>query len=252
SHMGFVMLGMFAFNHQGVQGSILQMVNHGLSTGGLFLVVGLIYDRRHTRLISELGGLSRQMPVYATFFAIIMFASMGLPGLNGFIGEFLILIGAFQVRWWWGAFAVTGIVLGAAYMLWLYQRTMFGEITKEENKTLQDLDAREVATLVPIVILCFWIGLYPAPFLKAMEASVTNVIQIVETGSAGKALGAKQATGQSGNPAIRQSGNQETGQPRNSEPRIAKLPSRQVAKSLGSRPPILAAGYPALDPKDVR
>ncbi len=140
SHMGFVMLGMFAFNAQGVQGSLLQMINHGLSTGGLFLIVGLIYDRRHTRQIAELGGLSKQMPIYATLFAIIMFSSMGLPGLNGFIGEFLILVGAFRVGWWWGAFAVTGIVLGAAYMLWLYQRTMFGEITKEENKTLSDLE----------------------------------------------------------------------------------------------------------------
>jgi NADH-quinone oxidoreductase subunit M len=118
---------------------------------------------------------------------------MGLPGLNGFIGEFLILIGAFQVGWWWGAFAVTGIVLGAAYMLWLYQRTMFGEITKEENKTLPDLDAREIATLLPIIAFCFWIGLYPAPFLKAMETSVANVIRTVEQGSAGKAVQGKRA-----------------------------------------------------------
>ncbi len=193
SHMGFVMLGMFAFNDQGVQGSLLQMINHGLSTGGLFLIVGLVYDRRHTRLISELGGLSKQMPIYATLFAIIMLSSMGLPGLNGFIGEFLILLGAFRVSWWWGAFAVTGIVLGAAYMLWLYQRTMFGEITKDENKTLPDLDAREIATLIPIIAFCFWIGLYPAPFLRAMEASVTNVIQIVEKGSAAKAVQGKKA-----------------------------------------------------------
>jgi NADH-quinone oxidoreductase subunit M len=193
SHMGFVMLGMFAFNAQGVQGSLLQMINHGLSTGGLFLVVGLIYDRRHTRQIAELGGLSKQMPIYATLFAIIMFSSMGLPGLNGFIGEFLILIGAFRVSWWWGAFAVTGIVLGAAYMLWLYQRTMFGEITKDENKKLPDLDAREMATLLPIILFCFWIGLYPAPFLRAMEASVGNVLQIVEKGSAGKAVQGKKA-----------------------------------------------------------
>ncbi len=215
SHMGFVMLGMFAFNLQGVQGSILQMINHGLSTGGLFLVVGLIYDRRHTRLISELGGLSRQMPIFATLFAIIMFSSMGLPGLNGFIGEFLILIGAFQVRWWWGAFAVTGIILGAAYMLWLYQRTMFGEITKDENKTLPDLDAREMATLVPIIAFCFWIGLYPAPFLRPMEASVANLIQTVEKGAAGKAIGAKAAS--------------TTGQFGNQEPRIAESPNRLIA-----------------------
>ena len=240
SHMGFVMLGMFAFNPQGVQGSLLQMINHGLSTGGLFLVVGLIYDRRHTRLISELGGISRPMPVFATLFAIIMFASMGLPGLNGFIGEFLILLGAFQVRWWWGAFAVTGIILGAAYMLWLYQRTMFGEVTKEENKSLPDLDAREMATLLPIIAFCFWIGLYPAPFLKAMEASVANVIQTVEKGAAGKAVGAKQAaaTGQVGNPAhpggTRQSGNPAIGQSGNQEPQIAQSPDRQIA-ILGSR-----------------
>src|SRR3989304_2696013 len=117
SHMGFITLGMFALNAQGIQGSIIQMVNHGLSTGALFLIVGLIYDRRHTRLISELGGLSKQMPVYATLFAIIMLSSMGLPGLNGFVGEFLILLGAFQVNFVWAAFAVSGIVLGAAYML---------------------------------------------------------------------------------------------------------------------------------------
>jgi NADH-quinone oxidoreductase subunit M len=193
SHMGFVMLGMFAFNSQGVEGSLLQMINHGLSTGGLFLVVGLIYDRRHTRQIAELGGLSKQMPIYATLFAIIMFSSMGLPGLNGFIGEFLILIGAFRVSWVWGAFAVTGIVLGAAYMLWLYQRTMFGEITKDANKTLPDLDAREMATLLPIIAFCFWIGLYPVPFLRAMEASVANTIEIVEKGSAAKAVQPKRA-----------------------------------------------------------
>ena len=232
SHMGFIMLGMFAFNAQGVQGSLLQMINHGLSTGGLFLIVGLIYDRRHTRQIAELGGLSKQMPIYATLFAIIMFSSMGLPGLNGFIGEFLILIGAFQVGWWWGAFAVTGIVLGAAYMLWLYQRTMFGEITKEENKTLKDLDAREIATLIPIIALCFWIGLYPAPFLRAMEVSIANVIQTVEKGAAGKAVqGKKAAAGQPGNPATGRLGNQATGQLGSSGTLIAELPNRPIAAS---------------------
>ena len=225
SHMGFVMLGMFAFNSQGVEGSLLQMINHGLSTGGLFLIVGLIYDRRHTRQIAELGGLSKQMPIYATLFAIIMFSSMGLPGLNGFVGEFLILIGAFRVSWVWGAFAVTGIVLGAAYMLWLYQRTMFGEITKDANKTLPDLDAREMATLIPIIVFCFWIGLYPVPFLRAMETSVANTIQIVEKGSAGKAVqGKKLATGQLGNQAIGRLGEPET-------TLIAELPNRPIAGS---------------------
>ena len=181
SHMGFVMLGMFALNFQGVQGSLLQMINHGLSTGALFLIVGLIYERRHTRLISELGGLSKVMPIYAVLFAIVMFSSMGLPGLNGFIGEFLILLGAFRVSTLWAAFAVSGIVLGAAYMLWLYQRTMFGEVENPKNLKLTDLNGREIATLVPIIIMCFWIGLYPAPFLNSMKASVENVLQQVQT-----------------------------------------------------------------------
>jgi len=176
SHMGFITLGMFALNAQGIQGSIIQMVNHGLSTGALFLIVGLIYDRRHTRLISELGGLSKQMPVYATLFAIIMLSSMGLPGLNGFIGEFLILVGAFKANYLWAAFAVSGIVLGAAYMLWLYQRTMFGALENPKNAALQDLSPREMTTLVPIVIMCFWIGLYPSPFLNRMEASVNFIL----------------------------------------------------------------------------
>ncbi len=180
SHMGFVMLGMFALSMQGLQGSILQMVNHGLSTGALFLIVGLIYDRIHSRMIADMGGLSSVMPVYATLFAITMLSSIGLPGLNGFIGEFLILVGAFKVSWVWAVFAVTGIVLGAAYMLWLFQRTMFGTVVHESNKGLLDLNLREAMTLIPLVILFFWIGLYPAPFLKAMEPSVQKVVARLE------------------------------------------------------------------------
>ena len=180
SHMGFIMLGMFALNMQGLQGSILQMINHGLSTGALFLIVGLIYDRIHSRMIADMGGLSSVMPVYATLFAITMFSSIGLPGLNGFIGEFLILVGAFKVSWVWAVFAVTGIVLGAAYMLWLFQRTMFGTVVHESNKGLLDLNLREAMTLIPLVIMFFWIGLYPAPFLKAMEPSVQKVVARLE------------------------------------------------------------------------
>ncbi len=176
SHMGFVMLGMFALNMQGLQGSILQMVNHGLSTGALFLIVGLIYDRIHSRMIADMGGLSTVMPIYATLFAITMFSSIGLPGLNGFIGEFLILVGAFNVNWIWALFAVSGIVLGAAYMLWLFQRTMFGKVIHESCKGLLDLNLREAMTLIPLVIMFFWIGLYPLPFLKAMEPSVQKVV----------------------------------------------------------------------------
>ncbi len=180
SHMGFIMLGMFALNMQGLQGSILQMINHGLSTGALFLIVGLIYDRIHSRMIADMGGLSSVMPVYATLFAITMLSSIGLPGLNGFIGEFLILVGAFKVSWVWAVFAVTGIVLGAAYMLWLFQRTMFGTVVHESNKGLLDLNLREAMTLIPLVIMFFWIGLYPAPFLKAMEPSVQKVVARLE------------------------------------------------------------------------
>jgi NADH-quinone oxidoreductase subunit M len=176
SHMGFVMLGMFALNMQGLQGSILQMVNHGLSTGALFLIVGLIYDRIHSRMIADMGGLSSVMPIYATLFAITMFSSIGLPGLNGFIGEFLILLGAFKVSWIWAVFAISGIVLGAAYMLWMFQRTMFGTVAHEKIQGLRDLNLREAMTLIPLVIMFFWIGLYPAPFLKAMEPSVQKLV----------------------------------------------------------------------------
>jgi len=180
SHLGFVMLGIFALNPLGLQGGILQMVNHGLSTGGLFLIVGYIYERRHTREIAAYGGLSKVMPVYAAMFLVIALASLGLPMLNGFIGEFLILLGAFAVKpwgWLWAACAVLGIVLGAAYLLWLFQRTMFGKVDRPENSNLKDLDWRERWTLIPIIVLCIWIGVYPKPFLKVMEVPVQNIIE---------------------------------------------------------------------------
>ncbi|MCP2520770.1 NADH-quinone oxidoreductase subunit M [Candidatus Aminicenantes bacterium AC-708-M15] len=179
SHMGFVTLGMFALTPIGLQGSIIQQINHGISTGALFLIVGIVYERRHTRLISEYGGLSRIMPVYAAVFAIMMLSSIGLPGLNGFIGEFLILVGTFQVKWWWAAIAASGIILGAAYMLWLYQRVMFGKVTKEENLKMKDLNAREIAYFLPLIFLAFWIGLYPKPFLKVLEKPVNKIVQKV-------------------------------------------------------------------------
>jgi NADH-quinone oxidoreductase subunit M len=180
SHLGFVMLGMFALNPLGLEGSVLQMVNHGLSTGGLFLLVGLIYERRHTKEIAAFGGLAHVMPVYATFTLIIFLASMGLPLLNGFVGEFMILQGAFAANRVWAYWAVSGVVLGAAYLLWLYQRVFWGKVTHEENKNLADLNARELATLVPLVVLCFWIGVYPKPFLEFLHKPAARIAGIVQ------------------------------------------------------------------------
>jgi NADH-quinone oxidoreductase subunit M len=180
SHLGFVMLGMFALNPMGISGSVLQMINHGISTGALFLLVGIVYERRHTRLISEYGGLAKQMPVYATFFLIAALSSMGLPGLNGFIGEFTILLGAANRNIWWAAWAATGIVLGAAYLLWLYQRVFWGPLDNPANQTLKDLSFREVMTLVPLVACMFWIGLAPRPFFEIIDPAVQNIVRKVD------------------------------------------------------------------------
>jgi NADH-quinone oxidoreductase subunit M len=197
SHMGFVMLGMFALNPLGLQGSVLQMLNHGLSTGGLFLLVGMLYERRHTKEIAQFGGLAHVMPVYATLTLVIFLASMGMPLLNGFIGEFLILQGAFSVNRVWAYWAVLGIVLGAAYLLWLYQRVFWGKLDREENKQLVDLNLRELATLTPLVVLCFWIGLYPKPFLEFLDQPVTQLAERVQPGvfTADAPTGVPRATG---------------------------------------------------------
>src|SRR5262245_31186541 len=176
SHMAMVMLGMFALNPVGVTGSIVQQLNHGISTGALFLIVGIVYERRHTREISEYGGLSKIMPVYAAIFLIMTMSSIGLPTLNGFIGEFLILQGAFVKSKWWAAVAASGVVLGAAYMLYLYQRTMFGKIENPKNEGLLDLNLREFATFAPLIVLAVWIGLYPKPFLDRLESSVNHIV----------------------------------------------------------------------------
>jgi len=177
SHLGFVMLGMFAFNMQGIEGSIYQMLNHGISTGSLFLIVGMLYERRHTRLITDFGGLSKVMPIYAVFFMIVTLSSIGLPGTNGFVGEFLILLGAFQSNVVYGVLAATGVILGAAYMLWMFQRVMFGKITRPENEKLKDLNAREITILVPMVIMIFLMGIYPKLFFSKMDASVEKFIK---------------------------------------------------------------------------
>ena len=179
SHLGFVMLGIFALNEYGIQGALIQNINHGISTGALFLLVGVIYDRRHTRLIKEFGGLSKQMPIYAVCFMIVALSSIGLPGMNGFVGEFLILLGIFQVNGLWAACATSGVILAACYILWMFQRVMFLELKNPENMKLKDMNVRELITIVPLLILIFWIGLYPKPFMKTFDASVNNLVSKV-------------------------------------------------------------------------
>src|SRR5881296_3223849 len=181
SHLGFVMLGLFTLNQQGLVGGLIQMVNHGLSTGALFLMVGMIYERRHSRLIEDFGGLWRVVPAFSALFLVVTLSSLGLPGLNGFVGEFLILVGAFQRSPWLAAVATSGIIFAAVYMLWMYQRVIFGEVTREANRGLSDLTTREWAVLVPIVALIVWIGVYPAAFTGKTETTVEALIAQVQS-----------------------------------------------------------------------
>jgi len=182
SHLAFCTLGIFALNPNGLAGSVLQQVNHGISTGALFLIVGVLYDRRHTRLISEFGGLATPMPNFAAVYLIVSLSSLGMPLLNGFIGEFTILQGAFQVHKAWAAWGTLGVILGAAYLLWLYQRVMFGSVSNPANEHLPDLNLREMATLLPLVALAFWIGVYPKPFFALIEKPVDTIVRQVNPG----------------------------------------------------------------------
>ena len=179
SHLGFCTLGIFALTPNGLAGSVLQQVNHGISTGALFLIVGVLYERRHTRMIADFGGLATPMPNFAAIYLIISLSSLGMPLLNGFIGEFTILQGAFQVSKAWAAWGTLGVVLGAAYLLWLYQRVMFGPVTHAINEKLPDLNLREYATLVPLVVLAFWIGIYPKPFFAYLDKPVQKIVEQV-------------------------------------------------------------------------
>jgi NADH-quinone oxidoreductase subunit M len=181
SHLGFVMLGLMALNTHAVEGAILGMINHGISTGALFLLVGVIYERRHTRLISEYGGLTKVMPVYTVIFLIVTLSSIGLPPLNGFVHEFLILVGTFQANVWWGILAATGVVLGAIYMLWMFQRMFFGEVTNEKNASLKDLNPREIFVFIPLLVMIFWMGVYSKPFVSRMEPAVNQFVEQMKT-----------------------------------------------------------------------
>ncbi len=183
SHLGFVVLGIVTLTEEGIQGSIIQMVNHGLSTGALFLIVGMIYERRHTRAISDFGGLAKVMPVFSTIFMIVCLSSIGLPGLNGFVGEFLILAGTFRssvLSPWFAIISSVGIILAAVYILWMYQRVIFGNVTKPENRDLKDLSAREVALLLPILLFIVWIGVYPGTFTNQSAQATKGIVSSVQ------------------------------------------------------------------------
>ena len=192
SHLGFVMLGLFALNSQGIQGGILQMINHGISTGALFLIVGMIYERRHTRDLDAFGGLWKVMPVYGALTLIVALSSMGLPGLNGFVGEFAILLGAWGAgaadqalgSYWFAALSAIGVILAAVYILFMFQKMFLGPVTKDENRNLKDLNWREIVTLVPLLILIFWIGIYPKPFFDLMAPAVDQLVAAIQAAAA--------------------------------------------------------------------
>ncbi len=191
SHLGFVVLGIFALNAQGIQGGILQMVNHGISTGGLFLLVGMLYERRHTKAIDAFGGIWKVLPVFGGISLVITLSSMGLPGLNGFVGEFTILLGTFgsdYLGFFFAMFATLGVILAAVYMLYMFQKVFMGEVVSEENKNLERLHWQELAVLIPIVIVIFWIGIQPAPFFGAMDSSVNQLVQTVTTAASSVVL----------------------------------------------------------------
>ncbi|MBZ0183368.1 MAG: NADH-quinone oxidoreductase subunit M [Melioribacteraceae bacterium] len=184
AHLGFVVLGIFAMTVESVQGAVIQMINHGLSTGALFLLVGMIYERTHSREISFYGGIAKLVPVYSTFLMIASLSSIGLPGMNGFIGEFLILLGSFKSQvldnWWFTIFAASGVIFAAVYLLWMYQRVVFGKVTNPKLENLSDMNGKEWLVLVPIILLIFWIGIYPTTFLDITETSTINILEQVQ------------------------------------------------------------------------
>ena len=180
AHMGFVTVGAFSLTQQGVEGAVFQMLSHGIVSAALFLIVGVVYDRMHSRDIAAYGGLVHRMPVYALVFMIFMLASVGLPGTSGFVGEFLVLLGAFRHNAWVATFTALGVILGAAYMLYLYRRVIFGSLVKDSLKTISDLSPREVLVFAPLIVIVLWLGIYPEPVLNVMHVSVQNLVERVD------------------------------------------------------------------------
>jgi NADH-quinone oxidoreductase subunit M len=185
AHLGFVMLGIFALNVESLSGAVLQMVNHGISTGALFLLVGMIYERRHTRELDAFGGIWKVMPIYAGLTLVVTLSSMGLPGLNGFVGEFTILVGTFGSKVlaspWFAGVATLGVIVAAVYLLKMFEKIFLGPLSHEENRSLKDLNLREIFTVAPLIALIFWIGIYPKPFFDLINPAVEQLVQLVQT-----------------------------------------------------------------------
>jgi NADH-quinone oxidoreductase subunit M len=184
SHLGFVMLGIFALTVQSVQGALLVMINHGISTGGLFFLVGMIYERRHTRMIDAYGGIARAVPLFAALLTIVSLSSIGVPGTNGFVGEFLVLLGSFRTHPVLALVSSTAVIFAAAYLLWAIQRILFNPLDKAENEHIPDLNRRELALMIPLIAGIVWLGVYPAPVLRRMEGAATKFVQQVEARAA--------------------------------------------------------------------
>ncbi|HVE78380.1 MAG TPA: NADH-quinone oxidoreductase subunit M, partial [Gemmatimonadaceae bacterium] len=184
SHLGMVMLGIFALTVQSVQGALLIMIGHGVSTGALFLLIGMIYDRRHTRLIADYGGIAKVMPMFSALLVLVALSSIGLPGTNGFVGEFLVLLGAFRTQPYWAAVAATGVIFAAVYLLWALQRILFNPLDKPANRAVPDINGRELALMLPLVAVILWMGVYPAPVLRRTEPAARRFVERVERGVA--------------------------------------------------------------------
>ena len=199
AHMGFVTMGIFSLNKQGIDGAMFQMISHGFISGALFLCVGVVYDRIHTREIAAYGGLVNRMPAYAAIFLLFTMANVGLPGTSGFVGEFLTLTGAFKANTWVAFFATTGVILSAGYALWLYRRVVFGVLQKDSLKAIKDITPREAMTLVPLAAATLYFGVYPVPIMEAVSASVDGVLMQVQTGLAAHEAAIKAAMVSLGN-----------------------------------------------------
>ncbi len=229
AHMGFVTIGIFAMNQNGFDGAMFQMLSHGVVSAALFLCVGVIYDRLHTREIARYGGLIKNMPKYATIFMVFMLASVGLPGTSGFIGEFLVLVGAYQVSTTVTALAATGVVLGAAYMLYLYKRVVFGELVKSDVKAMKDVDGREVAIFLPMIGLVFWMGIYPSSFTAPMAPALGKVLERVAP--------ARQALLEAGAPAAAEKKAEEAAKTAEEQPAVTTEPEAAPAEAEPAKEP---------------